>query len=252
MTKQQAVEKLLGAEYVYAAFSQVTKHPFVTCDEETFNDQIWIFSTEGEIQEFAKGYTERKILLAACKIPREKLRGFYTGLYAIGVNTVLYNEKEEKTEVELTELVPPPDFSGYPKGQEPLFNPTLQLSGIYYMQELHRQAPAKEKPQLGELAEELQANLERAMYLLPGEPVDEKNMKIPYIKTKDGDRYQVVFTDIYEYQRFSRGKKFRLAKLSFRQLFQQLLPEAKGYVINPQGIHLLLQKTSGDAVVSSK
>ena len=42
------------------AYSQATKLPYVKCDEETFNDQAWIFSTEEGIKEFGKKMLEEK------------------------------------------------------------------------------------------------------------------------------------------------------------------------------------------------
>ena len=35
----------------FVAYSQATKLPYVTCDEETYNDQAWIFATEEGIKE---------------------------------------------------------------------------------------------------------------------------------------------------------------------------------------------------------
>ena len=46
ISKQEAVKELQNRERVYVAYAQATKLPYVTCDEETFNDQAWVFSTE--------------------------------------------------------------------------------------------------------------------------------------------------------------------------------------------------------------
>lgn len=242
MEKQQIVEAIKGLEYIFVPFSQMTRLPFVTCDQESFNDQVWLFDSEADLQAFAKGYTEKKILLAGSKIPKEKYLGFFTSLYSLGVNAVVYQKGQEKLEVEVSDLVPPLDFSKFPKDGEPLMNPSLQLSGIYFMQEMRRLVPEEEKQGLRELQEELNANLVRSSYLMAVEPVDEKNVKVPYVKTKDGAVYQPIFTDAYEYQKFARGRKFRIRKVEFAHLNQYLLETSTGYVINPQGFNLLLQK----------
>ena len=43
---QIQVKKLQKLETTYVIFGQGTKMPFLICDEESFNDQIWVFTTE--------------------------------------------------------------------------------------------------------------------------------------------------------------------------------------------------------------
>ena len=45
ISKEDAVKALQTREQVFVAYSQATKMPYVTCAEETYNDQAWIFST---------------------------------------------------------------------------------------------------------------------------------------------------------------------------------------------------------------
>ena len=54
ISKEDAIKELQNRDMVYVAYSQFTKLPYVKCDEETFNDQAWIFSTEEGIKEFGK------------------------------------------------------------------------------------------------------------------------------------------------------------------------------------------------------
>ena len=49
---EEAIHELRNREEVFVAYSQATKLPYVTCDEETFNDQARIFATEEEIKEY--------------------------------------------------------------------------------------------------------------------------------------------------------------------------------------------------------
>ena len=46
ISKEEAIKELQNRETVFVAYSQATKLPYVKCDEETYNDQAWIFSTE--------------------------------------------------------------------------------------------------------------------------------------------------------------------------------------------------------------
>lgn len=242
MDKQQIVDSIKSLEYIFVPYSQATRQPLIVCDEETFDDQVWVFDSEPEIQKFAKKYTEDKMLLSAYKIPQNKAQGFFSTLYSLGVNAVVFRSGQEEVQLELSDLASPPDLSKYKKGQEPLMNPTLQLSAIYYMQEMRRPVPEEEKRNLRELEEELNANLIRASYLMAGEPVDENNIRLPFIKNDKGEVYQPVFTDVYEYYKFAGRKKYRVLKIPFAQLQKHLLENSNGFVINPQGFNLLLQK----------
>lgn len=43
ISKEEAIKELQNREAVFVAYSQATKLPYVKCDEETYNDQAWIF-----------------------------------------------------------------------------------------------------------------------------------------------------------------------------------------------------------------
>ena len=63
---------------------------------------------------------------------------FYGTLYAVGVNSVIWVDGEEKAEVDLEKIAKQADMSKIEPTKRPLLNPTLQLSGLYFMQELRR------------------------------------------------------------------------------------------------------------------
>ena len=68
---EEAIHELRNREEVFVAYSQATKLPYVTCDEETFNDQARIFATEEEIKEYGKQLLEDKILLMGMKYEKK-------------------------------------------------------------------------------------------------------------------------------------------------------------------------------------
>ena len=74
-------------------------------------------------------------------------RKFYGTLYGIGVNSVVWNDGEEQIEVELSHIAKQADHSQLEPAKRPLLNPTLQLSGIYFMQALRR--PVKNRKSAG-------------------------------------------------------------------------------------------------------
>ena len=135
ITEQEAIKELQTRDEIFVAYSQATKLPYVICDQESFNDQVWVFATEEEIKAFGKKKLEDKILLMGMKYEKKDYPRFYGTLYAIGVNSVVWVDGENQIEVELTRIARQADFSQLEPKKQPLFNSTLQLSGIYFMQE---------------------------------------------------------------------------------------------------------------------
>ena len=175
---EEAIHELRNREEVFVAYSQATKLPYVTCDEETFNDQARIFATEEEIKEYGKQLLEDKILLMGMKYEKKDYPRLYGTLYAIGVNSVLWIDGENQTEVELERIATQRDMSQIDPSRRPLLNPSLELSGIYFMQELRRPVKAEEHKNIRELEEELIANLRKAEFLIAINAEQEEDGKL--------------------------------------------------------------------------
>lgn len=244
MSVVDAVKEIQARENVYVAYSQVTKLPYVTCAEETYNDQVWFFAEEETLKEFGKKKLEDKILLMGMKYEKKDFPRLYGLLYAVGVNSLVWNNGTEEIEVELEKIVRRPDLSKMEPEKRPLINSTLQLSGIYFMQELRRPVAKEERKNIRELEEELIANLKKAEFLVAMERNEEDPSKvnIPYLKNKEGKILQPVFSDVLEYEKFAKGKKLRIAKIPFAKLSDVMIPQAEFLVINPLGFNLLLNK----------
>lgn len=244
MSVVNAVKEIQARENVYVAYSQVTKLPYVTCAEETYNDQVWFFAEEETLKEFGKKKLEDKILLMGMKYEKKDFPRLYGLLYAVGVNSLVWNNGTEEIEVELEKIVRRPDLSKMEPEKRPLINSTLQLSGIYFMQELRRPVAKEERKNIRELEEELIANLKKAEFLVAMERNEEDPSKvnIPYLKNKEGKILQPVFSDVLEYEKFAKGKKLRIAKLPFAKLSDVMIPQAEFLVINPLGFNLLLNR----------
>ena len=162
----ELIRKIQTQKEVFTILSRATRLPFVICDPESFNDQIWIFEEKETLEEVVKPLVEKKNPLASIRVENQSFLSFYTVLYTLGVNSVVYFGKNEKTELDLEEIVRKPDFSKLPEEKRPLLNPQLQLSGIYFMQELRRGVEMEEKENLKELEEETAANLVKSKYLV--------------------------------------------------------------------------------------
>ncbi|MDD7220593.1 MAG: SseB family protein [Clostridia bacterium] len=244
ISKEQAVKELQNREMVYVAFSQATKLPFVKCDEETFNDQAWIFSTEEGIKEFGKKLLDDKIILMGMRFNKKDYPRLYGIFYAIGVNTVMWVDGEDQVEVDLPDIAKQADMSKIEPEKRPLLNPTLQLSGIYFMQEARRPVEQDQHGNLRELEEEFLVNLRKSEYLMTMDvdPEDPKKISIPYLKNKKEEILQPVFTDVMELDKFLKGKKLRVVKVPFSKLPDLMIENANAYVINPMGFNLVLNK----------
>ena len=111
ISKEEAIKELQNRETVFVAYSQATKLPYVKCDEETYNDQAWIFSTEEGIKEFGKKMLEEKVLLMGMKFTKKDYPRLYGTFYAIGVNTVVWVDGEDKIEIDLPDIAKQADMS---------------------------------------------------------------------------------------------------------------------------------------------
>ena len=241
---EEAVQELRRRENIFVAYSQTTKLPYVTCGEESFNDQAWFFTEEEAIKEFGKKKVEEKILLMGMRYEKKDFPRLYGTLYAIGVNSVIWTDGDKQIEVEIQRIASQRDMSKIEPAKRPLLNPSLELSGIYFMQELRRPVKQEEHKNIRELEEELIANLRKAEFLIAINAEQEENGKlhIPYLKNKDDKILQPVFTDVMEFEKFGRGKNLRVAKVTMDKLPGLMIPQASAYVVNPLGFNLILNK----------
>ena len=248
--KIEVLQKLQKMEAFYVLFSRGTNNPFIICDPDTYNDQVWIFEENKDLEEMAKPLIENKNALAAIKVENKSFLHFFTTLISIGVNAVMIVEKERKTEFDLEEIIRKPDYSNLPEKERPLLNPQMQISAIYFMQELRRGVKMEEKPTLKELEEEMAANLVKSKFLLAVEAGQEgEQMQVPYIKDKEGNVFQPVFTDPGEFSKFNGKKKFRAVMVDFKNMKKVVIPDAVGIVVNPQGFNLIVRKDKFDSLL---
>ena len=250
--KSFLIKKIQKRESMIVAYCGFTGMPLVVCDPETFNDQVWIFETEALLQEFARKYTERKILLRGVQYKNPQFLPFFSSLFTMGVNELVFAGETATTSIELEELVKRPDYSKLKKEQIPIMNPELQLTGLYFMQEASRPVPNEEKENLKDLEEELAANMVKGKYLVgielnegpesDAEKLKNKQYKLPILKNKNGDVLQPIFTDPVEFQKFARGKKLKAIGVPFADLSKLMVKDAKGFMLNPAGYHIMMPK----------
>lgn len=163
------IKKLQGLPEMFVIFSQLTRHPYVTCNEESFDDQIHIFSDAEAAHAYVVAKNEQeKIPVVSVRVDAEQFLHFYGTLYALGVNGVVLHDNDTETSLTLESIVHRrhnPDE--LPERQRPVINPELMLTSLYFLQEMRRPVSEeeKEKTDLRAMDEELVANLVRGRFL---------------------------------------------------------------------------------------
>ena len=71
-----------------------------------------------------------------------------------------------------------------------------------------------------------------------------ENVRLMFVQNKKGERFQPIFSDTGELVKHYRGKEVqnRLIQVPFGQLPRYMLQDVEGYVLNPEGINLILKK----------
>lgn len=239
--KQNALSILRQTGEIYAIISKCTNVPFVCCDEETYDDEIFLFQKIEDARSFGQALQKANQPIQIAKLENQFFLGFYTTLYSLGVNCISLNKGTTgEMRVQLKELItmkePKEDATGKVLRIE---NPALHLTAAYFMQKIRAGHQEREgaKEELAELQEEMQAHFKKGRYIVA---VEEEN-RIPILKNKTGEIYQPVFTDMAEFTKFSKGKKYKTVVVEFSNLKKILSAEATGVVMNPFGVNVTFQ-----------
>lgn len=238
--KQQTIEALKKTEELYVIISACTKMPYVVCDVETFDDEIFVYFSQEQAKVEGKKLLEEKIPVQIAKIEEKQKLGFFSSLCTMGINCILVDgHLETESRIQLEELVKRPQLDKIPEGQVWIENPQLYLTSLYFMQELRKQPKPQLTEELKELQEEILVNYGRGRFIAA---IHNEN-GIPLIKKEGQDAFQPLFTDVLEFQKFNVNGKFRPMIVDANKVVQILVPDARGVVINPNSINLQLPIT---------
>ena len=89
--RKELIRKIQTLGEVYTILSRATRLPYVICDPESFNDQVWVFESKEDLEKAVKPLTDKKNPVAAIKVENKSYLSFYTTLYTLGVNAVVFN-----------------------------------------------------------------------------------------------------------------------------------------------------------------
>lgn len=256
----------------YALFSPLTNMPYVECEEKDYNDQVLLYESQADAEEAKAALEEKgirvqirelKTLQVQVPVSAAQPDGPKKNMYLnqvrqhlgilpfLGVNAVGYQPAGgELKSIELTRILP----EGFEKKVEGngFYQPNLQLTGLYLMQEARRKKEYVDMKQLQALDEEFSSNLVKSrlfLAVLPPEGHEKdkqlnlKECKIPYLKHQSGDKYFPVFTDIWELQKYAQNnRQLRPIQVPFQDITRFWVQDAKAYMINPLGYSLPITK----------
>ncbi len=247
------LKKFQKMNNLYVIFCHTTHLPYVECDEETYDDQIFAFTSEEKAKAMMTEYlAEKKLSLGYANLSKAQIMPFIGSLYGFGVNTVVLCE-EDSIKIEVEQLAKKPDIEKMRNDKIPMINPEVQLSCMYFLQNIRRKDVERSKVQQMELhnqEEEMAVNLFRTRFIIGIDisanggklDKDHPNFKLPFAKLPNGKTYTPCFTDFTEYQKFAgRNKTLKLSLITVKyDDLEKFTKQTEGIVVNPAGFNLVL------------
>ena len=233
------MQKIRNGEELYAVMSPCTRMPFVYCNPETYDDDVFLYFDKDGANKGARWLLEGKNPIQLASIDKNSRLDFFTSLFPMGVNAVSVDKGlMYETGFQLEHLVRRHDAEQTPEGKVRIENPELHLTSLYFAQEFRKNMGAKtELPEeLKELNEEMVVHFCKGKYIIAVE--DEKGF--PMLQ-KNKEVYQPVFTDIREFRKFNREKKYGMVVVEYDKIRNIFTPETKGVVLNPFGVDIILK-----------
>lgn len=235
--KNETLTLLRTSEKIYMILSNCTNMPYVVCDPETYDDQILMYWDENNAVDAAKKILENGDPVQVVRLENKMLLNFYGCLYQMGVNGIAVNKGlEDEMAVQLPEFVVRPKIEDLPDGPRKIENPQFHLTALYFVQGFRKNG-GKMAEELKELYEEMMVHFTKGKYIVA---VDEEK-KVPLLKQKEGHTFQPVFTELSEFAKFDKERKYQMIFVEASKIVDILAEEAEGIVINPFGVNVILQ-----------
>ena len=241
VNKNEILVQLRQRENVYVMYSKCTRMPFVLCDPETYDDEVFIFFQEADGAQEANQLNASGNPVQMVKIEKKSFLPFYSGLYPMGVNCLVVNKgTDSEIAIQLEDLVRRQENQKLPEGTVRIENREFHLTALYFMQELRRKQHNELTEMLKELQEELLTHYSEGTFIL----AVREDKGIAIMKQKDGKTLLPIFTDVQEFQKFqamNQNTKFGTAMVKPEKILGFLPKDAAGVLVNPIGVNLPLK-----------
>ncbi|MBQ0028295.1 MAG: SseB family protein [Lachnospiraceae bacterium] len=246
MTKESFLPQIPQMDGMYIVFSTATRCPYVVCNPETYDDETYVCLTDEVAEKKVGELRGNTIPVDFFKIKKEGMLNYFNELYGFGVNAVRFFTGDDEICLQLTEFVNKGDISKLPEERRPLENPSLILSMLYFCQEVRYKG--RDLKKVAELEEEMVANISRSQFLVPVREISnkedgKKDVKFMVVKSSNGEPVVPVFTDTVTLKHFLGKQVCHVIKMTIEQIGNLQIPGIeKGFLINPNGVGLLLNK----------
>lgn len=248
--QKEMLGKLRNVEAIFVPMSDCTRMPFVVCNQETYDDEVYVFFNEEGAKKECGKIAAQQNPMHLLKIEHKFLLSFYASLMPMGVNAIVIDKGTEgEMVIQLSDLINRKDNGTDAQGRPIVENQELTLTALYFMQKLRAKKDLQVTEELKELQEEMLAHYSRGRYIV----AFQENHGVAILKQKDGKVLQPLFTDVQEFLKFQniqKDTKFRTAVIEAQKIPEVLAKEAAGVVVNPFSINLQLQvkrKSQGGA-----
>ena len=238
MEKREVLASIPKAVNLYLIQSDFTRLPFVYCDDESFDDVAFLFDEK-------ENALKKSAELAANK---QKNTVLELNQAIAGVNAVKYNYQGNEFIIQLDEIVKLSDFSELPPEKRPVENRSLQLTMLYFGQEIRANLDNPNTPEIRELEEEMLVNILKARFLVPVRETQvdgETQMQMLMLKISDnGGNMIPIFTDNIEFDKMPGDTNVKKIVVEAKNLIIfPMTPECDGFLINPMGVSIPLNAT---------
>lgn len=234
---KQLFQQMREAKEIYFLMSGCTRAPYVYCCPDTYDDAVLMFFTEEDAKNRASALAKEQVPIGVARLENRHLLVFFTSLFTMGVNALLVSQNGEEQVIQLSDLVTRKTPEKTEDGKVWIENPQLHLTALYYAQQLRLGEGKRDVKQMQELQEEIMADFRKSKLIVAAQA---EGKGTPLIKMKDESLYLPGFTDILEFQKFNRDKKFKPLVVEANKMAKVLPPNAKGVVLNPLGANLPL------------
>lgn len=252
MTAMEYANKIPHLEEIFVIYSALTRAPYVSCEEEDYKgelnyfDEVIMYTQEKAAEEKATELREADIPVVIMKVLNDQMLRMFSELYLYGVDGLRVHTQEGDFFYLLEEIVRRPDLSKIPEEKRPLENPGLQLSMLYFMQEIRRKNIDKTSRKLLELEEEMIANVMRSKFLVPMREAEldgKKAAELMLVKLNEETMMIPIFSDGATFARFAGKNNVKAIVMSVDKLNGIQMPEnADGFLINPNSVGVPIRK----------
>ena len=163
--KTETINKIQTAEVLYTLMCTSTRAPFVKCNEDTFDDEVYVFYNEDKAEKEKEKFVEQKYPIQVLKFDKKARLGFLGSLFRLGVNAIVVNKNTDaEITIQLEELIKRNEKMTK-QGQVIVENPALLLTALYFMQEFRKGASVGMTEEQKSLYEEMIAHFQKGKLL---------------------------------------------------------------------------------------